>query len=130
MPNYIPLIIPTGDTETEKEDKEEEKSLIAVTPSEDSEVEHEKFLKDNSNKAKAILVSVNQINKLISSKESQKKLLDFGAIQPEESNDIEALLSKAGTLYHEGKVDEAQALYDKVSQINKAKVNVLVKKAA
>lgn len=126
----IPLIIPTGDTETEKEDKEEEKSLIADTPSEDSEVEHEKFLKDNSNKAKAILVSVNQINKLSSSKESQKKLLDFGTIQPEKSNDIEALLSKAGTLYHEGKVDEAQALYDKVSQINKAKGNVLVKKAA
>ena len=126
----IPLIIPTGDTKAEKEDKEEEKSLIAATPSEDSEVEHEKFLKDNSNKAKAILVSVNQINRLVSSKESQKKLLDFGAIQPEESNDIEALLSKAGTLYHEGKVDEAQALYDKVSQINKAKGNVLVKKAA
>lgn len=126
----IPLIIPTGDTETEKEDKDEEKSLIAATPSEDSEVEHEKFLKDNSNKAKAILVSVNQINKLVSSKENQKKLLDFGVIQPEESNDIEALLSKAGTLYHEGKVDEAQALYDKVSQINKAKGNVLVKKAA
>ena len=30
----------------------------------------------------------------------------------------------------DGKVDEAQALYDKVSQINKAKGNVLVKKAA
>lgn len=128
--NVIPLIIPTGEAKTEKEDKEKNKSLIGVTPTEDSEVEHEKFLKDNSNKAKAILVSVNQINKLVSSKESQKQLLDFGTIQAEETNDIEALLSKAGALYHEGKVDEAQALYDKVSQINKNKENVLVKKAA
>lgn len=125
----IPLIIP----EVKEENSEEKKSNLTIPTiknEEKSSTPHVKYLKDNTNRTKAILVSQKQMKKLIDSKKAQSQLLDFGAMSDYSNLDIESLLEKAGKLYHEGKTDEAQALYDKVSRLNKRKENVLVKKAA
>ena len=87
---------------------------------------------------RAILVSKSQFNKLSGSRVTQEALLKFKHILPEGSssatpavvNDvsnmteeekkktIEVMMADATELYNSGKVEEAQAMYDKISELN------------
>ena len=87
---------------------------------------------------RAILVSESQFNKLRGSRVTQEALLKFKHILPEGSssatpavvNDvsnmteeekkktIEVMMADATELYNSGKVEEAQAMYDKISELN------------
>lgn len=99
------------------------------------------FVKNGTEKVKAILVNDKQYTKLLSSRDKQFSLLQF--VVTKDSNDaipskekIEKLMKKASALYKDGKVSEAQALYSEISSLNKeineaqGKGNVLIKKAA
>lgn len=99
------------------------------------------FIKNGTEKVKAILVNDKQYTKLLSSRDKQFSLLQF--VVTKDSNDaipskekIEKLMKKASALYKDGKVSEAQALYSEISSLNKeineaqGKGNVLIKKAA
>lgn len=84
-----------------------------------------RILKMKSDRVKAILVSQKQMTKLRASKDLQKSVLDFGTAEGVSvSNDsvqsqIESLMAQASLLYKEGKMQEAQALYAKISELNK-----------
>lgn len=83
-------------------------------------------------KPKAILVNRKQFSKLVASKDTQVALLDFGlqsGVQNSNNSqkNLEEMITRAGLLYKEGKVQEAQALYNEISQLNKSNGNVLVK---
>lgn len=83
-------------------------------------------------KPKAILVNRKQFSKLVASKDTQVALLDFGlqsGVQNSNNSqkDLEEMITRASLLYKEGKVQEAQALYNEISQLNKSNGNVLVK---
>lgn len=83
-------------------------------------------------KPKAILVNRRQLSKLVASKDTQVALLDFGlqsGVQNSNNSqkNLEEMITRAGLLYKEGKVQEAQALYNEISQLNKSNGNVLVK---
>ena len=99
------------------------------------------FVKNGTEKVKAILVNDKQYTKLLSSRDKQFSLLQF--VVNKDSNDatpskekIEKLMKKASALYKDGKVAEAQSLYSEISSLNKeineaqGKGNVLIKKAA
>lgn len=83
-------------------------------------------------KPKAILVNRKQFSKLVASKDTQVALLDFGlqsGVQNSNNSqkDLEEMITRASLLYKEGKVQEAQALYNEISQLNKSNGNVLLK---
>lgn len=88
-----------------------------------------RILKMKPDRVKAILVSQKQIAKLKASKDLQKSALDFGISEGMSvSNNtpnvsvqaqIENLMAQASALYKEGKMQEAQALYAKISELNK-----------
>lgn len=85
-------------------------------------------------KPKAILVNRKQLSKLVASKDTQVALLDFGLQSGVQSTNnsqknLEEMMARASLLYKEGKVQEAQALYNEISQLNKSNGNVLVKTA-
>ncbi len=85
-------------------------------------------------KPKAILVNRRQLSKLGASKDTQAALLDFGlqsGVQNTNNSqkNLEEMMARASLLYKEGKVQEAQALYNEISQLNKSNGNVLVKTA-
>lgn len=85
-------------------------------------------------KPKAILVNRRQLSKLGASKDTQAALLDFGLQSGVQSTNnsqknLEEMMARASLLYKEGKVQEAQALYNEISQLNKSNGNVLVKTA-
>lgn len=96
---------------------------------------------DSGSQAKAILVSDVQYNKLMSSCVTQEALLKFKKVLPDltapvkvttddtadmsdddKRKTIEAMMADANALYNAGKVDEAQAMYDKISELNKTLV--------
>lgn len=80
-----------------------------------------RFIKTSENKVKAILVTEKQYQKLKASYSGQAKILDFGigtGIAPTKEK-LEELMKKASSLYKEGKVSEAQALYAEISALNK-----------
>lgn len=88
-----------------------------------------RILKMKPDRVKAILVSQKQIAKLKASKDLQKSALDFGISEGMSvSNNtpnvsvqaqIESLMAQASALYKEGKMQEAQELYAKISELNK-----------
>lgn len=88
-----------------------------------------RILKMKPDRVKAILVSQKQIAKLKASKDLQKSALDFGISEgmntsnntPNASvqSQIEGLMAQASALYKEGKMQEAQDLYAKISELNK-----------
>lgn len=83
----------------------------------------------SEDRVKAILVNKGQIERLSNSLAQQKGLLGFEQVQSSSNQmEIEAMMNRAGQLYREGKKEEAQELYNKISEMNKA--NVLVKRAA
>ena len=98
------------------------------------------FIKISSDPAKAILTSARQISNLRASYKTQAALLngrgsiasrningvdenvqalvDNGLLKPSPEN-IEEMMNKANQLYKEGKVNEAQEMYDQISMLNK-----------
>ena len=107
----------------------------------------QKFNKNTHAKAKAILVSNEQYSKLMLSRDTQKALFnsknkivhEVASVDDKESTtdnivdnvvsdveetysdkqkQIEELMNKANQLYQDGKLDEAQELYNKISEIN------------
>ena len=95
------------------------------------------FHKKNGDSTKAIITSARQILKLRKSLKTQQALLnargffnlnakeqDVGDSNIDFNNDdiksiLETMLEKANKLYKEGKVDEAQKMYEKISEMNK-----------
>ena len=94
-----------------------------------------KFVKKSSNKVKAILVTNKQYGKLRNSYASQFNLIsaNVGNMAVPSREKLESLMKKASSLYKEGKVSEAQALYAEISkmnkQLNKSDSKVLIKAA-
>lgn len=88
-----------------------------------------RILKMKPDRVKAILVSQKQIDKLKASKDLQKSALDFGISEGMDTSNntpnvsvqaqIESLMAQASALYKEGKMQEAQELYAKISELNK-----------
>ena len=88
-----------------------------------------RILKMKPDRVKAILVSQKQIAKLKASKDLQKSSLDFGISEGMDTSNntpnisvqaqIESLMAQASALYKEGKMQEAQDLYAKISELNK-----------
>lgn len=88
-----------------------------------------RILKMKPDRVKAILVSQKQIAKLKASKDLQKSALDFGISEGMDTSNntpnisvqaqIESLMAQASALYKEGKMQEAQDLYAKISELNK-----------
>ena len=71
---------------------------------------------------KAILVSEKQKNNLVTSKDIQEALLKNTVsknVEEKPVNNIEAMMAQANALYKEGRVAEAQSLYDQISQLNR-----------
>lgn len=88
-------------------------------------------------KAKAILVNNKQYGKLNASRQKQFSLLNFGAYSTEAAAArIDSLMKKASSLYKEGRVSEAQAMYAEISALNKrlnqeqGRDKLLIRKAA
>lgn len=99
---------------------------------------------DGEGQPKAILVSDVQFGKLSDSRVTQEALLKFKHVLPEvgkttqtstvsvpdtdsmtddeKRKTIEVMMADANELYNSGKVDEAQAMYDKISELNKTLV--------
>ena len=93
-----------------------------------------------NNEPRAILTSAKQISNLRQSLPTQEalvqardsiastnvagvndeiqELVNSGVIAPSKDN-IEDMMAEASRLYQEGKTDEAQAMYDKISELNK-----------
>ena len=141
-------ILPFGEVTTEVE-TEVATEVQTEAPTEEETIR--KF-NDQSTNVKAILVSDNQYNKLVGSRVTQEALLTFKRVLPEKGHSgthivsveanaaastvpstdnmtaedknrtIEAMMVDANNLYNAGKVAEAQALYDKISEINKTLV--------
>ena len=88
-----------------------------------------RILKMKPDRVKAILVSQKQIAKLKASRDLQKSALDFGISEGMDTSNntpnvsvqaqIESLMAQASSLYKEGKMQEAQELYAKISELNK-----------
>ena len=98
------------------------------------------FIKASQDSPKAILTSLKQVTNLRSSYKTQNALLssrgtiasrningvdsevqelvDNGLLAPSSEN-IEAMMNEANKLYQEGKINEAQELYDQISILNK-----------
>ena len=98
------------------------------------------FIKVSQDSPKAILTSLKQVTNLRSSYKTQNALLssrgtiasrningvdsevqelvDNGLLAPSSEN-IEAMMNEANKLYHEGKINEAQEMYDQISILNK-----------
>ena len=72
---------------------------------------------------KAILVSEKQKNNLVTSKDVQEALLKNTVSDNVEEKpvNIEAMMAQANALYKEGRVADAQSLYDQISQLNREK---------
>lgn len=98
------------------------------------------FIKASQDPPKAILTSLKQVTNLRSSYKTQNALLssrgtiasrningvdsevqelvDNGLLAPSSEN-IEAMMNEANKLYQEGKINEAQEMYDQISILNK-----------
>lgn len=99
---------------------------------------------DGEGQPKAILVSEVQYSKLSDSRVTQEALLKFKHVLPEvgrtaqtstvsvtdtdsmtddeKRRTIEVMMADANELYNSGKVEDAQAMYDKISELNKTLV--------
>ena len=78
--------------------------------------------KIDSEMPKAILVSEKQKSNLVGSKSIQEGLLKntvSESVEEKPVNNIEAMMAQANALYKEGRVAEAQSLYDQISQLNR-----------
>ena len=132
------VVLPFGDDNNTSDgivevntDTEEEGPLVKIPK------EKVVFEKDNSNDAKAILVSKNQRLNLDKSRDVQAALFqslnnsdvfDINNSQDENQEElsfeemqkkIEIMMEEANKLYQEGKVAEAQEKYEEISKLNK-----------
>ena len=74
--------------------------------------------------SKAILVTDDQYKKLEASIDSQIALCKFrnilvGKEVVEDKDDLESLMEKANQLYQDGNIEEAEKLYNKISELSK-----------
>ena len=87
-----------------------------------TEVNKKVITKVDTEMPKAILVSEKQKNNLVTSKDIQEALLKNTVsknVEEKPVNNIEAMMAQANALYKEGRVAEAQSLYDQISQLNR-----------
>ena len=96
------------------------------------------YTKVDTNKTRALLTSAKQIGNLRSSRSTQeallisrqksnannleKQLVDNGLLPADTDTmkkQVETMMEQANALYKEGKTVEAQAMYDKISELNK-----------
>lgn len=121
--------------ENESEAVEDVVSNVSVDSSKNIGL-HQRFIRVSGEQVKAILVTDKQYSNLVTSRGNQKILfegfassgvseqgsfvdeeVDQGIVQQQEN--IEKMLEQANSLYKEGKVAEAQKMYDEVSAMNK-----------
>ena len=124
---------PTEEPVTEPETESEEKPKLESLPVEDSEEKPN----DNSNvqymvsktsndPSKAIIVTSAQFDKLLASHDKQRslckhrKLFKLDNVQHDDMN-LEEMMNKANELYKSGDVKGAEALYNKISEINESR---------
>ncbi len=123
-------LIPVIEEEKVEEEKQKEDSAFGETGL-------RRFINVGT-QTRAILVSESQFNKLSGSRVTQEALLKFKHILPEggssatpavvndvsnmteeeKKKTIEVMMADATELYNSGKVEEAQAMYDKISELN------------
>lgn len=105
--------------------REEEKPLDLSATGEENLV----FERSNDDPVKAILVTREQFSRLANSRITQEALAKVKQRVQSGSNDVknsetysdmESMLTTAKMLYDQGKTEEAQAMYQKISEINKA----------
>ena len=97
------------------------------------------YTKVDTNKTRALLTSAKQIGNLRSSRSTQEALLNSRQMSNANNNletqlvengllpadtdtmkkQVETMMEQANALYKEGKTVEAQAMYDKISELNK-----------
>ena len=96
------------------------------------------YTKVDTNKTRALLTSAKQIGNLRSSRSTQEALLNSrqksnannlekqlveNGLLPADTDtmkkQVETMMEQANALYKEGKTVEAQAMYDKISELNK-----------
>lgn len=144
----IPSVDKPKQEEQENVSKEEKQEVAKEKTAEELiNAETQTFIRNTKSKVKAILVSKTQYRKLNSSRETQKALFDTkkksatNVLTPIDENvkiaveekkveneassedsytnvQMEELMNKANALYQEGKLDEAQELYNKISELN------------
>ena len=127
---------PSGVVDNPVETQEEEKAEVVV----DTAPKKEIFTKNDTNSPKALLTSAKQIGNLRKSLSTQDALLgarlngtnnenalenqlvESGLLPADtetKKKQIEQMMEQANALYKEGKTQEAQDLYDKISAMNK-----------
>ena len=146
-----PLIIPTGDSSDENEKTIDPilEDALKEDNKKDGEVANILIFKKRTNDlAKAILTSGKQNTSLRASLATQEALLKArgffdnlnesnletqlvanGLLPGDINSQIEQMMNQANELYTAGKVEEAQAMYDKISELNKQVQNSEVKVA-
>ncbi len=119
-----------------KEEKQEINSEPPATGTESLPPSVEKIKKVDVHLPKAILVTKVQNEKLLQSRSNQKQELEkinqranaviasvsttaSGQTAPANTSQMEAMLEQANRLYQEGKKEEAEQMYQKISEMNK-----------
>lgn len=128
--------VPVVENEKKPEETTSEKSELDSLSTDNEPVKEEKGF-DNSNikymvskttndPSKAIIVTNNQFNKLLASHDTQRSLSKFRNLfkldntQHDDVN-LEEMMNKANELYKSGDVKGAEALYNKISEINESR---------
>ena len=128
--------VPVVENEKKPEETTSEKSELDSLSTDSEPVKEEKGF-DNSNikymvskttndPSKAIIVTNNQFNKLLASHDTQRSLSKFRNLfkldntQHDDVN-LEEMMNKANELYKSGDVKGAEALYNKISEINESR---------
>lgn len=124
--NSDPMIDALLASDDIKEEKQDEAKIV--------------FKKRGNDLARAILTNAKQtahLRKSLSTQEAllssrgffeninsanlEQKLVDNGLLPASDDAQMETMLNQANTLYAEGKLEEAQAIFDKISELNKQK---------
>lgn len=136
-----PIVIPTVNTGNTSNDENAIAIPTVVSNEEDGNTKSSDsniiiFKKKDSNAAKVIITSASQTGKLRSSLSNQEtilnglgffmsdaalenKLVENGLLPGDAQAKIEQMMNQANSLYAEGKVEEAQKMYDEISALNK-----------
>ena len=114
----IPVIVPSAPAETEST----EQTTVAESTDSDKMV----FQKKNADAAKVILTTAAQTSKLRNSLATQEALLNAKGFFHQSDSDmtqketeIQDMMNQANQLYNDGKVDEAQKMYDDICVMSK-----------
>lgn len=126
-----------GIDDEDMDDEVEEKPTLVNLPSVENnktestetnqKVSFDKCIKISDKQTKAIVVNVQQLEKLRASREKEMSKLDFGIdINSESTNsanadagEMEKLLQQANDLYKQGRAIEAEQIYQRIRELNK-----------